>query len=311
MVNISIIIVNYNTKNMLKDCLNSIIDNINNLRYEIIVIDNASCDGSYKMVLNDFPKVNLIQNEINVGFAKANNQGIKVAKGKYILLLNSDTILLKNSIANVYNFLEENENVGIATCKVLGEDMMPQYWASRNFPNLWTEFCLYSHLSNIFPNSKIFSRYMMSNWNCNSTREVDVIQGAYMMIRNSPLKDVGLLDERFFMYAEDIDLCYRFYKNGWKIFFVHTAEIIHYGGGSSRKISNKMYWVGYYSMYLYFKKHYGTVYANLYKFLRKIISFTYLIILYARKILKKNVNGKMIIKHKGILISPEGYKNVI
>ncbi len=267
MFDLSIIIVNWNTKGHLQKCLDSIYNNTKDLVFEIIVIDNDSSDDSVKMVKDSFPQVNLIVNQKNVGFAAANNQAIRKSSGEYILLLNPDTIVMPNSIKIMFNFIKSNSDIGIVGPKILGSDGKIQLTCARNFPTLPRIFFDISTLSKRFPKSRIFGSYSMGYWDHNDEREIDSILGACMLIRRKMLDKIGLLDENFFMYAEDTDLCMRAKKANWKIWYLPKAQIVHFGGQSSRIDIENMTIESQESMYKFFKKHRGIIYAHLFRIL--------------------------------------------
>lgn len=254
---LSIIIVSWNAKDYLENCLKSVFGTIKGIDFEVIVVDNASTDGSPEMVSANFSDVKLIKNDRNIGFGPANNCGIKDTSGDYILLLNPDTLLLENSVANLVNFIRKEETIGVVGPKILNPDGTVQYECARNFPTPLTEFFVLTTLYKRFPRSKIFGRYLMSYWDHSQEREVESISGSCALIKRSALNEVGLFDECFFMYSEETDLFYRIKKKGWKIYFVPSAEIIHHWGKSTQQAPLVMAVKGRRSMELFFKKHYG------------------------------------------------------
>ncbi len=260
-MNVSIIIINWNTKQLLHDCLKSVYvqaaDNDTcGLNYEIIVVDNASTDGSKEMVRNDFPDIVLIENKENRGFAAANNQGIAVAKGRYVLLLNSDTIVLGNCLAEMTAFADVNPQAGVVGCRVLNPDHSLQPTCFM-FPSVLNMLLSGTYLYKLFPRNRFFGRERMTWWDRNDVREVDVVTGCFMLVRREAIEKVGLLDERFFMYAEETDWCYRFRKNGWKVMFAPVGEIIHYGGQSTTKVPVTMIVQLRLSILMFIRKHYS------------------------------------------------------
>lgn len=235
-VDISIIIVNYNTKELLKNLLISFKNsNLGKYKVEVIVVDNASTDGSSESIKLYLPTIKLIQNQTNLGYAKANNQGIRIAKGEYILLLNSDTLLNKTTLFKMLKFMDENKQFCAATCRVelVNREIDPA--CHRGFPTPWASFVYFSGLEKLFPESKTFGQYHQGWKDLHKVHEVDVISGAFFMIRKKILNKLGLLDEKFFMYAEDIDLCYRMKNLGYKIVYNPNTKIIHYKTSSGRK----------------------------------------------------------------------------
>jgi hypothetical protein len=258
MVDVSIIIVNWNTREVVQGCLTSIYEQTRDIDYEVIVVDNASTDGSAEMVKKNFPRVILIENSENRGFAAANNQGIAIAKGRYMLLLNSDTVVLDNAIAKIVSFADDNPDAAVMGCRVLNTDMTLQPTCFM-FPSILNMLLSTSYLYKLFRKSKFFGRERMAWWGRNDVREVDVVTGCFMLVRRESIEQVGLMDERFFMYAEETDWCYRFKKAGYKIIFAPHAEIIHIGGESSKLAAVEMALLERGSRLLFFKKHGGYV----------------------------------------------------
>lgn len=233
-MDVSIIIVNWNTIDLLRDCLTSVYECAGDVDYEIIVVDNASIDGSVEMVKKNFKDVILIENTENRGFAAANNQGIAVAKGRYVLLLNSDTIVLDNSIANTVRFADKNPQTAVTGCQVLNLDGTIQRTCFK-FPSILNMLLSSTYLYKLFPKNKFFGREQMTWWDRSDVRQVDVVTGCFMLVRREAIEQVGMMDERFFMYGEETDWCYRFWKSGWKIMFAPVGRIIHFGGQSAAK----------------------------------------------------------------------------
>jgi len=254
---LSIIIVNWNTKQLLNNCLRSIYENAKKIDFEIIVIDNASSDNSVKMVKEQFPQVTLIENHKNLGFAKANNQGLKVAKGKYILFLNSDTQVISNAIEIMVDFMEKNPNIGASGCKLLYPNAKLQH-SCRMFPNFCVYLLITLGIRHLIPNAKIFRRYLMLDWDYNEIREVDQLMGAFIMTSRKVINRIGGFDERFWMYFEEVDFCYRVKKANWRIVFNPRAKIIHYLSQSGKQWTRfKKTKEAQISMRKYFKKHHS------------------------------------------------------
>lgn len=258
MVDISIIIVSWNTRDILYDCIKSTSSQTSDIDYETIVVDNASTDGSTEMVKTRFPQVVLIDNSENRGFAAANNQGIKVAKGRYVLLLNSDTVVLDQAIAKIVSFADDNPEAAVVGCRVLNPNGTLQRTCFM-FPSLLNMFLSTAYLYKFFPRSRFFGREQMSWWNRDDVREVDVVTGCFMLVRREAIEPVGVMDERFFMYGEETDWCYRFKKAGWKILFTPDAEIIHLGGASSKQMKSEMVLQVRSSILHFFKEHRGVL----------------------------------------------------
>ncbi len=236
MIDVSIIIVNWNTKHFIQECLTSIYEQAGHVNYEIVVVDNASTDGSAAMLKTKFTKVALIENDENRGFAAANNQGMAIATGRYVLLLNSDTLVLDQAIAKTVSFADNNPKAAIVGCRVLNPDRTLQPTCFM-FPSVLNMLLSSSYLYKLLPNSKFFGRERMTWWGRNDVREVDVVTGCFMLVRRAAIEQVGMMDERFFMYGEETDWCYRFKKAGWKILFTPHAKIVHIGGQSSARNS--------------------------------------------------------------------------
>lgn len=258
MIKLSVVIVNWNVRELLKDCLESIFKTSLDLELEVIVVDNNSSDGSVEMVKKKFPSVVLIENNKNVGFGTANNQGIGISKGEYILILNPDTIVFPNSLQKMAAFLDQNSDTGAVGPKILNPDGSIQFECARNFPTPLTEFFVLSTLYRRFPKSRIFGRYLMSYWDHNDQRQVDLLSGAGMMIRKKVFDEIGLFDEKFFMYAEEPDLFYRIKKQGWIVYFLPSAQIVHFWGKSTEQLPYDMVVEARRSMELFFKEYYGT-----------------------------------------------------
>ncbi len=237
-MDVSVIIVNWNTRDVLRDCLLSVYDQTSEIEYEVIVIDNASIDDSVSMVRAEFPQVYLIENSENRGFAAANNQGMEIAKGQYVLLLNSDTIILDNAISKTLEFAKDRPNASVVGCKVLNPDRTLQPTCFM-FPSVFNRLLFTTYLYKIFPRSRFFGRERMSWWDRKDEQEVDVVTGCFMMVRQEAIKRVGMMDTQFFMYAEEIDWCYRFYKAGWKNLYTPAPQIIHLGNVSAAKYRNE------------------------------------------------------------------------
>jgi GT2 family glycosyltransferase len=233
-VDISIIIVNWNTKELLLECVSSIKQDANNYKVEIIVVDNASKDGSPQALKDLHPDLKLIQNKENLGFAKANNIGIKLSSGKYICIVNSDVELRKDCLATMYNYMNKHPQIAVLGPKVYYPDMSSQV-SCTNFPTIWNNFCEASGLQRIFPHSKIFSGEYMNYYHHNAILNVDSLVGCFLMVRRNVIDQVGLLDERFFIYSEEVDWCKRFRNAGWDIIFLPDASVIHHDASSSSK----------------------------------------------------------------------------
>lgn len=258
MIDLSIIIVNYNVKEFLLNLLESIRKAAKNISSEIIVVDNASDDDSIEILRKKFKDVKLIANKTNVGFGKANNQAMEIANGKYFLLINPDTIVREDTLTKMIKFFENTPDAGIAGCKVLNPDGTIQLACRRSFPGPWTSFTKVIGLSKLFPNSRLFARYNLTYLDENKTYEVDAISGAFMMIKKEAYDKIGGFDEQFFMYGEDLDLCYRTQKEGYKVYYVHSTEIIHYKGESTKRSNIDETKVFYDAQYVFVRKHFSS-----------------------------------------------------
>ena len=255
---LSIIIVNYNVKHFLEQCLRSINKASKNLDIEIFVVDNNSVDNSIEMVKAKFPNVNTIINKKNLGFSKANNQAIRKAKGEYVLLLNPDTVIQENTLSITIDFLEKNTRAGGLGVKMIdgSGNFLPE--SKRSLPTPSIAFYKIFGLSYLFPKSRKFGKYHLKYLDQNKIHEIDIISGAFLMTRKKIIDKIGLLDERFFMYGEDIDLSYRIQQAGYQNFYLPTTSIIHYKGESTKKTSVNYIITFYNAMIIFSQKHYPT-----------------------------------------------------
>lgn len=260
---LTIIVVNWNTSDLLVQCLHSIFDDRTSqeaLTIEVVVVDNASTDGTVAIVRDQFPQVTLVVNQENVGFAQANNQALANCRSPYVLLLNPDTEVLDGALLALVDFLEANPGAGAAGARILNPDSSLQS-SSYPAPTLSRELWYLLHLDLLWP----YAVYTMEAWEDDRPQTVDVLLGACLMVRRHALEESGLLDERFFMYSEEVDLCYRLGKAGWELYWVPQAEVIHYGGQSTQQVAGEMFLQLYRSKVMFFRKHYGNRHANLYK----------------------------------------------
>jgi O-antigen biosynthesis protein len=254
-MDVSVVIVNYNVRDFLKNALLSLKRSLEGMPAEIFVVDNASDDGSVEMMHADFPEVHLIENTTNAGFAKANNQALEQCTGRYLLLLNPDTLIQEDTVRTLIRFFEKHPDAGMAGCKILNPDGTLQLPCRRSFPTPWVAFTKVSGLSALFPKSKLFAKYNLTYLDPDGTYEVDAISGSFMMLRRSVYEAIGGLDETFFMYGEDLDWCYRVQKSGWKLYYVPETKIIHYKGESTKRSSIDEVKVFYNAMRLFVHKH--------------------------------------------------------
>ncbi len=259
-MDISVIIVNYNVRRFLENAISSVMKSAEGLQAEIIVVDNASDDGSVEMVRTTFPTVQVIANSENLGFAKANNLGLKRAKGKHLLLLNPDTILQEDTIHEMIGFIAKHPDAGLAGCKILNPDGSFQLSCRRGFPTPWVSFTKVFGLSSLFPGSKLFGRYNLTYLNPDESYVVDAISGSFMMLTRRSYDLVGGLDESFFMYGEDLDYCYRIQKAGLRVYYVHTTQIIHFKGESTQRSNLDEIELFYDAMRVFVRKHFGHSY---------------------------------------------------
>ncbi len=256
-MDLSIIIVNYRTYELTNQTINSVIETVNYIDYEILVVDNDSNDGSLEQLMDDFKKyshITFIKNSHNDGFAVANNIAFKEAKGEYTLLLNSDVIVNNNTINQSLNYIKSHKNIGILGCKVVLPDGQLDKACRRSFPTFEVSFYRMSGLSKLFPNSPRFNRYNLSYLDENETYPVDCVVGAFMLINSDIMRQCGGLDESYFMYGEDIDLCYKVKELGYEVYYYGKYDIIHYKGASGK--NKRLLYEFYNSMEIFYDKHY-------------------------------------------------------
>lgn len=261
-LDLSIVIVNWNVKDLLQNCLVSIFEHTANVKFEVIVVDNASPDQSEvtAMMHSQFPQVKYIPNNNNLGFAKANNQAIILAQGEFVLLMNPDTELRENSLLRVVQHLRENEEIGICGCKILNTDHTIQP-SVRSFPSLGSQIIIMLKLHHFFPNMKILRNYYKKDFDYNQPQEVDQVRGAFFMMRKQMIEKVGLLDDKYWIWFEEVDYCQRAKEVAWQVFYLPTAEVFHHWGQSFQKQERfkKQFWFNN-SLLRYFWKH-GSVFS--------------------------------------------------
>ena len=262
---LSIVIVNYNVKHFLEQCLKSVYQAIQNIEAEVFVVDNNSIDGSQDMVRSSFTDVKLIANSKNTGFSTANNQAIKESKGEYVLLLNPDTVVPENCFQALLEFADKTPDLG--GCGIPMYDGQGNYLpeSKRGLPTPEVAFYKMIGLNKLFPKSKKFGKYHLGYLAPDQNHEVEILAGAFMLIRKKVLDKIGLLDETFFMYGEDIDLSYRITKAGWKNYYFAGSRIIHYKGESTKKLSTNYVKVFYKAMVIFAEKHYAGSNQKLFK----------------------------------------------
>lgn len=252
----SIVIVNYNVKYFLEQCLLSVRAGVAGMDAEVFVVDNHSTDGSVEYLRPKFPEVVFIENEDNPGFSKANNQAIRQCKGEYVLLLNPDTMIGEETLRTLSFFMDEHPEAGAIGVKMLDGHGVFLPESKRSFPSPWVSFCKLFGLQKLFPKSKLFARYSLPYLNPNKQHQVDVLAGAFMLIRHEALDEAGLLDEAFFMYGEDIDLSYRLVLKGYTNYYI-PERILHYKGESSKQDDVKYIKSFYGAMLIFYKKYYA------------------------------------------------------
>ncbi|MNB76699.1 N-acetylglucosaminyl-diphospho-decaprenol L-rhamnosyltransferase [compost metagenome] len=268
---VSILILNYKTQRLTLDCIQSVYDSETNYSYEIIVVDNHSSDGSVEAIRERFPEAKLIANSENVGFAKGNNQAMEIADGRYVLLLNSDTVVRRDTLETMIAFMDSRPDIGASGCKVILPDGSLDKACKRGFPTPSASFYYAFGFSKLFPDNPRFNGYQLGYLDPNDEYEVDCLVGAFMLVRQETIRQVGGLDETFFMYGEDLDWCYRIKEAGWKIYYYPRTLIIHLKGGSARRRPLKIIYEFHRAMILFHHKHYrrkyffavnGAVYAG-------------------------------------------------
>lgn len=257
-IDLSIVIVSWNTCRLLDECLESVEQELAlqratmDLRAEVFVVDNGSTDGSVEMVRTRYPGVVLIANQHNPGFAGANNQALALARGRYSLLLNPDTVVLPEGFGALVRFMDEHPRAGAAGSRLLNADRTLQPSCSPA-PTLARELWRMFHIDWLYP----YGEYAMSSWPLSEPRPVDAVQGAAMLVRRSTQDQVGLLDPSYFMYSEEVDWCTRIKRAGWEIYWVPASQIVHYGGQSARQVADAMFLQLYRGKIQYFHKHWG------------------------------------------------------
>ena len=261
MLDLSIIVLNWNTRQMLVDCLSSVQTTVANLAYEVIVVDNGSTDGSQVMLRQRFPGAHLIQNDKNVGFARANNQAMTASQGRYVLLFNSDAIATPGAVQSLLDLARAQPRAGIVGAQLVNRD--GSFQASHtSFPTLWQEFLMLTGLGRL-----LYGQWYPSHGpeEEKGPQTVDYVEGACLLARREAFEDVGGLDESYFMYAEEVDWCHTMRERGWQVWYQPEAKVIHLGGGSSRNRRPQREADLYRSRVQFFRKHYGDRAARLLK----------------------------------------------
>jgi len=255
---ITIVIVNYNVKDFLEQCLNSIRKAKRNFLVEVFVVDNNSTDGSIEFLEPLYPEVKFIQTGKNLGFSKANNIAIKQAKGTYTLILNPDTILSEDTLEKMYEYMRYCPEVGVSGCKVLNGDGTFQLACRRGFPTPWTSFTKLFGLQKLFPKSKIFAKYNQTFRSENESYYIDAVIGAFMFCDTELIKNLGGFDEAYFMYGEDLDLCRQVQLSGRHVSYYHETTIIHFKGESTKRSSINELKHFYDAMEIFAKKYFSS-----------------------------------------------------
>lgn len=255
-MDITVSIVNWNTKDELAHCLKSVLAQ-EGVGFEVIVVDNASSDESAAMVARDFPQVTLISNDKNVGFSRAHNQALKAAKGRYIMLVNPDTLLEeRDTLLKVVTFADENPNVGIIGPRIENPNGSLQF-SARRFPTLGAGLFRRTPLGKLFPNNRFVKSYIMADWKHDEVRDVDWVSGAALIILRKVIDDIGPLDPGYFMYCEDVDWAYRAKQHGWQVCYYPLAKVKHRIGSASDQAPVRMIYQFHRSMFRFFMKHYA------------------------------------------------------
>jgi GT2 family glycosyltransferase len=255
---VSVIVVVWNAKNYVLECLGSLREHCDKVCSEVIVVDNASTDGTPELIEQMFPEFKLIRNSDNLGFARANNIGIAQSSGDYLCLVNSDVKFLNDCISPMLRYMAEHPGVGMLGPKMLAADGEPRRSTMR-FPTVWNNFCRAVGLDSLFKRSRAFGGLLMSDFDHQTTAPVEVLNGWFLVLRRSAVERVGVLDPQFFMYGEDVDWCYRFHQAGEQVVFFAEAGAIHYGGASSKNAPLRFYLELYRATWQYWRKHHGSV----------------------------------------------------
>jgi GT2 family glycosyltransferase len=270
---VSIVILNFNTLNLTRMCLESLAKSrLGHYKMEVIICDNASTDGTETMVKKEFPQVIIIQNGKNVGFAAGNNPGIRESKGRFVLLLNSDSEVTPTAIATMITFMDAHPEAGAATCKLVLPNGVMDPACHRGFPTPWAAITYVTKMEKILPHTNLFGQYHQGYKNLEIAHQVDAISGAFFMVRREVVHSVGLLDEDYFMYAEDIDWAFRIKKAGWEIWFNPAATGLHKkkqsgraSAVSKRRIKSELYF--HKNNWLFYKKNYTDTYPPFISFM--------------------------------------------
>lgn len=295
---LSIIIVNWNVWEDLQECLQSIYASNFLEEMEVILVDNASSDRSVENTQDAFPEVKIISNSINLGFSKANNQALAIAKGEFVLFLNPDTVLMQDTLFGCVSNIRSQKNIGLLGCKILYPDGSIQYECARNFPSLLSTLWSAFYLHMIFPKSEIFGEELMGYWDHMTSRDVPCLVGAFMLIRRSIALKLEGMDENVFMFLDDVDLCFRVKKEGWRIYYLADFELVHKSMKSQNILRLPMTSENATAKYEFFKKHYGLTAARICRLIllvqgvfRLMVSFVFLPIAFISPRLRKKLRN--------------------
>ncbi|MBI4789357.1 MAG: glycosyltransferase family 2 protein [Chloroflexi bacterium] len=293
-MDLSILIVSWNVCELLRQCLCSVASSQysvarqeHNLTTEVIVVDNCSADGTVEMLRAEFPEVRLIANPQNVGFTRANNQALAVAQGRYLFLLNPDTEVRPRALHTLIAYMDAHPRVGMIGPQLLYGDGSVQS-SRRRFPTLATAFLESTKLQQWFPQNRVLTRYYMRDTRDDATQEVDWVNGSAMFTRREVYDQIGGFDERFFMYSEELDWCYRIQRAGWQIVYLPTAQITHYEGKSSEQAAAQRDIYFHSSKIRYFRKYHGAFVAEILR--------AFLLLMFAFQIAEEG--GKWLLGHK-------------
>lgn len=269
-MNVTIIIVNWNAKELLRQCLRSLYVTACNVAFEVYVVDNNSSDGSTEIVKSEFPQIKLIENKRNEGFARANNKALCHAKGRYVLLLNSDTVVLDRTLDKMLAFMDEHREAGVVGCKLINKDgslQLSAAWFSTLATALLGSNIVPKALGRLFKIKKFPGQTFLMAKEHEETQDVDWVVGACMLVRHEIINEVGLLDENLFLYGEEIEWCFRIKKGGWRIIYFPDAKVIHYGGGSAKESSKASVYRKVFAERYIYHKHHNVVLSGIYDFL--------------------------------------------
>jgi GT2 family glycosyltransferase len=308
---LSIIILNYNGKEYLKNCLSSIFSNDSYAKFEVILVDNASTDHSVDLVRKQFPQVHIIENSINYGFTKGNNIGIRKSRGEYCLILNNDTEFLSGSLKKARDFIAQSPPLTVACCKILNFDGTPQV-NCRRFPNLFSEYLKHAFLKIKYIDNPISRRQILRTWERDEVQQVDWASGCFLLTRKKDMEKLGLFDEKFFIYYDDTDLCMRFHKAGGQVLYYPFSVIKHKGAGimGTRKILPQSNLYGFQSAVYYFRKHHGKIHSILFRLLTEVTWIINLLLLALIDILSLLQIPKIREKERTLIYVLTRYKNI-